>query len=242
MLLVIYVRCHSGSFLNNDYATHQFYTLVPARFLVKIPSFMSFDEAATVPFCLNAIVAGLYGSTSKHGLGLTPPWLPEGKGKYSAYSIVILGGSSTIGKYTVQLARESGFGIIITTSSTPHHALLRSLGATHVLDRTRDMLPTIGQILAKSPGGLPGQADVVVDAISLTECQRLAVQLTKPAGAIIYTLPPPEDLPLGHRKMVTPCALLQPQPELGEALARVLPGWLKSGTIKVDSLSLLLSA
>ncbi|RUS13209.1 hypothetical protein BC937DRAFT_95671, partial [Endogone sp. FLAS-F59071] len=45
----------------------------------------------------------------------------------------IWGGASSIGSYGIQLAHASGL-TVITTASPRHHAYLKSLGATHVLD------------------------------------------------------------------------------------------------------------
>ena len=58
-----------------------------------------------------AAAVGLYHST---GLGLAAPWDNKNAGKGKA--IVILGGSSSVGQYTVQLARLSGYSKIVTNT------------------------------------------------------------------------------------------------------------------------------
>jgi len=252
--------CHPGSFMTNDYATYQFYTLVPAKFISKIPNAMSYDQAATIPFCLSAASFGLYSPLHQGGLGLTPPWRPEGWGKYKHHSIVILGGASSVGKYAIQLARASGFSPIITTASLCHEASLRSLGATHVFDRsTSDIAEKIelvfvryGKVRTGSPSPtmpspkrmklaaaktFPGLADVVFDALSLPETRQLALQLANPrTGSVVFSLPPPEEIVAQasreNRKVVTPCALSEKQPEIAEGLFGALSGWLKSGVIR----------
>ena len=50
-------------------------------------------------------------------------------------SIFVLGGSSSVGQYTIQFARLAGFSTIITTASSTHNDHLMSLGASHVLSR-----------------------------------------------------------------------------------------------------------
>jgi NADPH:quinone reductase-like Zn-dependent oxidoreductase len=126
---------YQGWFLTNDGATHQQFSIHPAEILAKIPDEFSFEDAATIPLGLATAAVGLYNPLQEGGLGLKPSWTPEGKGFYKNQPIVILGGSSSVGQFAIQLAKLSGFSPIITTSSKKHTDFLKSLGATHVVDR-----------------------------------------------------------------------------------------------------------
>ncbi|KAG2128171.1 hypothetical protein BD769DRAFT_1628167 [Suillus cothurnatus] len=97
----------------------------------QIPPSISFDSAATVPVGLDTALVGLYGND--FGAGITPPWT-QGISE-SKSPIVIFGGSSSVGLYTIQLARLSGFYPIITTASPSNEDLVKSYGATHFVDR-----------------------------------------------------------------------------------------------------------
>ena len=71
----------------------------------------------------------------------------------------------------IQVARLSKFSPIIATASPHNEALLKSLGATHVIDRS---LPasTIAAEVEKIADGKP--VELVYDAISLLDTQALA--------------------------------------------------------------------
>ena len=79
----------------------------------------------------------------------------------------------------IQLARFSGFSLIITTVSLHNVEYLQSLGATHVLDHhlSKDQLnERIGEIC----GGTP--LLYAFDAISLKDTQRVAYDTLAPSG------------------------------------------------------------
>ena len=92
----------------------------------------------------------------------------------------------------IQFAKLSGFSPVITTASKSNEAYLKSLGATHVIDRS---LPasTIAAEVAKIVGGKP--VEFAYDAISLPDTQALGYDVLAPGGVLLLTLAPqiPED-------------------------------------------------
>ena len=71
----------------------------------------------------------------------------------------------------IQFAHLSGFNPIITTSSTKHEAFLKSLGATHVLDRATPLSKErVGAITDKP-------IQYIFDAISLPETQKAGLDV-----------------------------------------------------------------
>ncbi|KAG1866849.1 chaperonin 10-like protein [Suillus subluteus] len=145
----------------NDFTAFQQYALTVASFTAKIPSSESFDSAATVPLGLDTALVGLYGN--EFGAGITPPWTKSASGHESNKPIVILGGSSSVGSYAIQLARLSGFYPIITTASPSNEDLVRDYGATHFFDRNlsgKQLKAAISKITDNPIG-------IVYDAISL---------------------------------------------------------------------------
>ncbi|KAI9372197.1 chaperonin 10-like protein [Aspergillus egyptiacus] len=162
---------------NYDSSTFQEYCKMPAALVGKIPSGISDEQAAGVCLATVAAVTGFY---DKSGRGLeTAPWDQEaggrsvGKGK----AIVVLGGSSSVGQYAIQLARLSGYERIVTSASLAHEELLKSLGATVVLDRKAAGVKEYEEAL----GGLP--LDFVFDSISLRDTQVLGVEVLQRAGS-----------------------------------------------------------
>ena len=67
-------------------------------FIPKIPPNLSVDEASSIPLGLATAALGLFTSRPEGVRSYVPPW-SGGIGKYSGESIVILGGSSSVGQY-----------------------------------------------------------------------------------------------------------------------------------------------
>lgn len=100
---------------------------------MRIPTQLSFDDAATLPVNTIASFVALFHPDQ---LGLTPPFPDRGQNPdYAGQSILIVGGGSQTGKYGVVFARMVKFGTIITVASTRNTDRLKALGATHVIDR-----------------------------------------------------------------------------------------------------------
>jgi len=111
------------------YGIYQKYCLVRENATIHIPEGYSFDEAATVPLAYWTAALGLY-----NALQLPIP-LSEGKSKANIQgeTLLVWGGSSSVGALAVQLGVVSGFRVISTAS--PHNfAYVKSLGAEKVLD------------------------------------------------------------------------------------------------------------
>ncbi|KAG2362804.1 chaperonin 10-like protein [Suillus spraguei] len=172
-----------GRFSNDGSAFQQF-TLGVADFTAKIPGNLGFDEAATIPLAFDTALTGLYNG-NKYGVGLTPPWVQGGIGAYQNTPMVILGGSSAVGSFAIQLARLSGFSPIIVIASLKHEEHLKSLGATHVFDRdlsANDLKIAISKI-TREP------IKYVYDAISLPRTQQVGWSLLDQKGCLVLTLP-----------------------------------------------------
>ncbi|KAG5716491.1 hypothetical protein E4T56_gene13667, partial [Termitomyces sp. T112] len=81
-----------------DMAGYQQYTLTNSLTTAKIPSHVSFDQAATIPVAAAAAVAGSY-LPQPHGAGLTTPFDASGRGKYAGKPVLILGGATSVGQF-----------------------------------------------------------------------------------------------------------------------------------------------
>jgi len=86
----------------------------------------------------------------------------------------------------LQLAKLSGFSYIITTASLKHEAFLKSLGATHVIDRNTPAADLAGKVaeITKEP------LEFVFDSVSHPETQQSAQDITAVGGTTVYVLPP----------------------------------------------------
>ncbi|EAU83252.2 hypothetical protein CC1G_11888 [Coprinopsis cinerea okayama7 len=165
-------------------AGFQQYCRADVHTLAKIPSNITVAEAGTLPVALTCAYVGLY-NVNPHGRGFEPP-LTSGRAKYVGVPLVVLGGASSVGQYVLQLASLSGFNPIITTASTKHTEFLKTLGATHVLDRSLsfEALQSAIKEITQSP------IETVYDAISSAETQRAGHDLLVPGGQLLITLRP----------------------------------------------------
>lgn len=105
----------------------QEHTVVVQQLAAKIPDNMSYESAAVLPLGFSTAACGLY---EKDQLALPYPSLnpmPNGK------TLLIWGGSSSVGCNAIQLGVASGYEVITTAS--PHNIeYLKKLGASQVFD------------------------------------------------------------------------------------------------------------
>lgn len=83
------------------------------------------------------------------------------------------------------MAKLSRFSPIITTASLHNEALLKSLGATHVLDRSLPRAELAAEV-RKITGDAP--VEYAYDAISHPDTQALAYEVLAPGGALVIVL------------------------------------------------------
>ncbi|RPD72429.1 GroES-like protein [Lentinus tigrinus ALCF2SS1-7] len=219
----------------NKYATFQQYTLVPAEITAKIPENISFDQAASVPLTLATVLIPNFNHNPEgNTANFTAPWEEGGKEKYAGKPAFIVGGSSSVGQYAIQVAKLSGYSPIITTASLRNEALLKSFGATAVIDRSLPA-PEILAEIQKITGGKP--IEYAYDAISLADTQALAYDALAPGGTLIIVLD--ESVPAEKKKasddkrVVHAFGSVHP-PEnraVGVEIYKRLSEWLRTGVI-----------
>lgn len=174
-----------GILSNIDASTFQQYCKMPATLVAKTPADISDDQAAGIALATISAVIGFY---HESGRGLTPPWTEGGELVGKGKAVVVLGGSSSVGQYAIQLAKLSGFERVITNTSGQHIDWLKSLGADVVLDRA---VQNTAEDFKAAVGDLP--LEFVFDAISEKETQILGVkilQATKTEGSHVNVILP----------------------------------------------------
>ncbi|EPQ55103.1 GroES-like protein [Gloeophyllum trabeum ATCC 11539] len=224
-----------------DRAGYQQYALAVGEFSAKLPPQISFDEGASIPSAALAAGFGLYldvNESGPGGAGLTPPWEAGGPGKYSGKPILILGGASSLGQLAIQFAKLSGFSPIIVTASPRNESLLKSLGATHVIDRSLQTEALRSALSAATTAPI----DLIFDAVSLSETQQAAYDLLSPGGTLALTLPPTINVDSQARKRVFFIRGIAHIPELRKDAANffaALEGLLANGHIKPNPVRVL---
>ncbi|KAH6646936.1 quinone reductase [Truncatella angustata] len=212
-----------------DYSTFQQYCKMPAALVGKTPKNITDEQAGGISLATVAVLTAFYDKATGHGL--TPPWDKDGNQVGKDKAIVILGGSSSVGQYAIQMAKLSGFSKVITNSSAAHEQHLKSLGADVVLDRSKQSEPSD---FASAVGDLP--LAFVFDAISAKSTLLLGVkivQTTKTQNTYVYAVQMNADeevKKLGEQEpktSVKPVLGLGSKPELrylSEALMKNLGG------------------
>ncbi|KAJ7039584.1 chaperonin 10-like protein [Mycena alexandri] len=153
------------------------YCVADPHILVSLPDSLPFEDAAGL---------GLAAFTAAQALWISQPGLPTPSAPApTPFPILIWAGASAVGQYTIQLAHLSGLQVI-TTASPHNHALLRSLGASEVLDY-RD--PSVSaKIRALTNNTLAHAVDCISDA---TTTRQVVDSLGASGGAISLLLNEP---------------------------------------------------
>lgn len=105
----------------------QKYTVVLERLASPVPETMSYEEASVLPLAVSTASAGLF---EKTGLGLQLPSATVGP---TGQSVLVWGGSTSVGSNAIQLAVAAGYEVI-TTASPRNFEYVKSLGASLAFD------------------------------------------------------------------------------------------------------------
>ena len=174
--------------------TFQQYVAIQEQMASPVPDKISYEEASVLPLCLSVAVKALF---HPHYLNLDKPSLtPEAKGK----TVLIWGGSTSVGCNMIQLAKGAGYEVI-TTASPSNFNYVKKLGADLAFDYNApnikdDLVSAIkGKIVcgAIANGGLdPSQFPSIVET-----CAAVALSSPENNKLIPLTMVPRFALPEG---------------------------------------------
>lgn len=135
------------------------YTCLPEKYLVLKPPFLTYEEAATIP------TGGINGLHFLRLANIQP-----------GEKVLINGAGGSIGTYATQIARS--FGAEVTAvDSAEKSAMLRSIGADHVIDYMQEDFTRSGQ-----------SYDVIIDVVGRSSFSR-SVRSLKPKGRYVLGNP-----------------------------------------------------
>ncbi|KAF2868785.1 alcohol dehydrogenase GroES-like domain-containing protein [Massariosphaeria phaeospora] len=182
--------------VGNQYGAYQRYVVVGDIMVSKVPD--NVDAAVPASLMMNlTCVVGLF--TGR--LGLDKPSLDDSVVPAKGQNILIYGGSSSFGGLSVQYLSQAGY-TVVTTSSPKHRDFVSRLGATAVIDHTREPDALVDELVAAGP------FDVVVDMISLPNTIAVTARvLASQEGGKLYAMQPafgPETLPDGVTRVFEP--------------------------------------
>ncbi len=156
------------------------YHVVDAGIVAPKPANLSLLEAAAVP---------LAGMTAWDGI-------VERGGVRVAQSVLIHGASGGVGSWATQLAHAAG-AYVFAVCAAPNAALVRSLGADHVIERNQ---LDFAQVVAQETGG--EGVDLVYDCFGGDLVAR-SIPIVKPMGKIVTIVNPSGELSLAYRRNVS---------------------------------------
>jgi len=202
----------------------QLYTVAHEITVAPIPDSLPYERAVVLPLAVSTAAAGLYQADF---LALPYPTTDQ---KPTGKTILIWGGSSSVGSTAVQLAVGSGLEVI-STASKKNLEYVKLLGAKNVFDHSD---PTAVDEIVKLLKG----SDFVgaYDAISSPQTLKLTVDIVHQLGGgkIATVLAAPvEGLPSNVTAVgVSAVSIAVEQKEVGDAVWRkYLPAALANGQL-----------
>jgi NADPH:quinone reductase-like Zn-dependent oxidoreductase len=123
----------------------QEYSVVVAKMVTKIPDSLTYTDAAVMPLGITTSACGLF---QKNHLALQYPSLSP---KPTGQTLLVWGGSSSVGVNALQLALAAGYEVI-TTASPKNFELLRDLGTSDTIDYNLDSTTLLEQLVKALKG------------------------------------------------------------------------------------------
>ena len=206
----------------------QKYPVIPAHMTSPIPSSLSYEQAAVIPLGLSTSVIGLFG---KDYLGLQYPSLDPKP--TTGKTLLIWGGSTSVGSNAIQCAVAAGYEVI-TTASPKNFDYVKKLGASHAFDYHSPSIQEelIAALKGKESAGALTIADVTPQGRAHAAEACLAIVAETEGGKFVAMAGPvPEKLPPGVGAKFIDARNLASDPELARAIyGDYLPKALAAGT------------
>ena len=180
---------------DNQHGAFQHYCLASINLATKIPDSVSFIDASVLPVAFETALTGLSASDGK-GLGLPSPSLdPKPSGK----TVVVWGGSSSVGALTIQVAVAAGMKVI-ATSSKRNFDFCKKCGATDVFDYSdSSVVENVINAVKRSGGEFSG----VYDTVSFADSYKASTTIVERfgGGALVTTVPGLPEAPTGVKNI-----------------------------------------
>ncbi|KAK7448451.1 hypothetical protein VKT23_013713 [Stygiomarasmius scandens] len=220
----------SGSFFSKEYAGHQQFSRISAEIAAKIPTDLSYSQAATIPLGFLTAAVGLY-ANEPLGLGLNPTLASDVK-EFSGKTALVIGGSTSVGQYAIQLLRYLGVPNIIAYASAHQFSYLRTLGATTFVDRREVSFLDLPAAIKKVSSTA---VELVYDAFSSCESQCAGYSVLSNGGKMVIVLPDEIEGKVegDGKKIVHALGSAQPDThrEFGKRVFETFPKLIEEGTI-----------
>jgi Zn-dependent alcohol dehydrogenase len=177
----------------NSRGAFQLYTILQTNITSEIPSNLSYESASVIPLALSTAASGMF---SKDFLAMEYPTVPP---KPTGKTLLVWGGSTSVGCNAIQLAVSAGYEVISTTSPK-NFDLVKKLGASQVFDYSS---PTVVSDLIEAFKGKTCAGAVAIGLAMTTATSGLAeacvevVAKSEGTKFVATAQPPPKDLAPG---------------------------------------------
>jgi NADPH:quinone reductase-like Zn-dependent oxidoreductase len=159
----------------------QEYTVLLSHMAAPIPDAMPYENAAVLPLTLSTAACGLF---EKDQLGLHHP---SAQPKPTGKTLLVWGGSTSLGSNAIQLAVAAGYEVI-TTASPKNFGYVRQLGATEAFDyKSKTVVSDVikafnGRTLAGALAIGVGSAGACLDIVHACEGNKFVSMATPPVS------------------------------------------------------------
>lgn len=158
----------------------QLYTVARELLTAPIPAWMTFTDAAVLPLGISTAASALFQSDQlglRHPTAVAPSAVD---GAPTKQTVVVWGGSTSVGSNAIQLAVDAGYEVVATAS--PHnHQRMRELGAREVFDYAS---PTVVRDITHALRGADGRRSTVAGVFAIgTGSAEPAVAIAIATGA-----------------------------------------------------------
>jgi NADPH:quinone reductase-like Zn-dependent oxidoreductase len=151
---------------NTAEGAFQHYTVLLDRMACPIPDRLTFEEAVVLPLAVSTASCGLFQADQ---LGLDRPSVdPEPTGK----TVLVWGGSTSVGTQAIQLAVAAGYDVI-TTCSPHNNDYVKRLGAVEAFDYNS---PTVIADIVSAFAGRTFAGAIAFGTTSARSCLRIAAR------------------------------------------------------------------
>ena len=160
----------------------QAYTVLPVHLTSPIPKNLSFESASVIPLGISTAACGLF---QKEYLALQFPTAPPNKS--TGETVLVWGGSTSVGSNAIQLAVAAGYEVI-TTTSPKNFDYVKNLGASQAFNYKNETVVAelIDALKGKiSAGALAigdGSADPCIEIIEKSEGKKFVALANPPSG------------------------------------------------------------
>ncbi|KAJ3994692.1 GroES-like protein [Lentinula boryana] len=207
----------------NEMGGFQQYTLIPAEI---IPPNIDYAQASTIPLGFNTAAIGLL-HAQPEGAGLNPTFDPNVN--FSGQPALVIGGSTSVGQFAIQLFKLLGYSTVIAYASARHADYLKSLGATHVIDRGEVPVGSLAEA-AKKIANAP--IKIAYNAVGDNDSRAACVDAIVEGGQVVDVNPEAKDPGNGKKVFsVFGTSHYPPHREFGRILWKTLPKLVQEGTI-----------